>query len=263
VSAGRGDPASAPIKRAKTDGAAAPARFPLFFYALHAVERVFVRFSVHGAAEMHRNEDFPWVPALEAAWPAIRAELDAVMQRDEPIPPFQAISPEQAAITQDERWRTYVLYAYGARATRNCRECPATAAAVEHIPGMKSALFSILSPGKHIPPHRGPYKGLLRCHLGLRIPGPPGAARLRVGATHSTWAEGRALVFDDTLEHEVWNDSAEDRVVLFIDFLRPMRPPMGWINDRILKWIVGSPFGRANIARFKAWYRARGIDADV
>lgn len=245
------------------DVVAPSARFPLFFHALHAVERAYVRASLHGEAEVHRTVDFPWVPALEAAWPAIRAELDAVMQRDEPIPPFQAISPQQATITQDERWRTYVLYAYGAKATRNCRECPATAAAVERIPGMKSALFSILSPGKHIPPHRGPYKGLLRCHLGLRIPGPPGTARLRVGATHTTWTEGKALIFDDTLEHEVWNDSAEDRVVLFIDFLRPMRPPLDWLNDRILKWIVGSPFGRANIARFKAWYRARGIDADL
>lgn len=254
---------TAPEPRPPAATAAAPARFPLFFHALHAVERVYVRASLHGEAEVHRTDDFPWVPALEAAWPAIRAELDAVLQRDEPIPPFQAISPEQTAITQDERWRTYVLYAYGARATRNCRECPATAAAVERIPGMKSALFSILAPGKHIPPHRGPYKGLLRCHLGLRIPGPPGAARLRVGGTQATWTEGEALIFDDTLEHEVWNDSAEDRVVLFIDFLRPMRPPMDWINDRILKLIVGSPFGRANVARFRAWYRARGIDADV
>lgn len=254
---------TAPMPGATTRTDAAAAKFPLFFHALHAVERVYVRCSLHGEAEVHRTTDFPWVPALEAAWPAIRAELDAVMQRDEPIPPFQAISPEQAAITQDDRWRTYVLYAYGARATRNCRECPATAAAVERIPGMKSALFSILSPGKHIPPHRGPYKGLLRCHLGLRIPGPPGAARLRVGTTSATWEEGRALIFDDTLEHEAWNDTEEDRVVLFIDFLRPLRPPMDWINNGILQMIVGSPFGRANIARFKAWYRARGIDADV
>jgi len=240
-----------------------PARFPFFFHVLHAVERVFVRFSVHGEAAVHRNEDFPWVAALEADWQAIRAELDAVMLRHEPIPPFQEISPEQAAITQDDRWQTYVLVAYGAKAGRNCRECPATTAAIERIPGIKTALFSILAAGKHIPPHRGPYKGLLRCHLGLRIPGPPGAVRLRVGAVQATWHEGRALVFDDTFEHEVWNDSGEVRVVLFIDFMRPLRAPLSWINAAILKLIVGSPYGRTNIRRFAAWYRERGIDADV
>lgn len=242
---------------------AGPARFPFFFHVLHAVERIFVRYSLHGEATVHRNADFPWVAALEADWRAIRAELDAVLQRREPIPPFQEISPEQAAITQDDRWRTYVLYAYGAKAHRNCRECPATTAAVERIPGMKTALFSILDAGKHIPPHRGPYKGLLRCHLGLRIPGRPGAVRLRVGDVHTTWREGAAVVFDDTFDHEAWNDSDAVRVVLFIDFVRPLRAPLSWINGAILRLIVGSPYGRANIRRFAAWYKARGIDADV
>ena len=252
---------SSPVVALKT--VAGAARFPLFFHVLHAIERVFVRFSVHGEAAIHRNADFAWVAALESDCPAIRAELDAVMRRREPIPPFQEISPEQAAITQDDRWQTFVLYAYGAKAGRNCRACPATTAAVERIPGMKTALFSILAAGKHIPPHRGPYKGLLRCHLGLRIPGPPGAVRLRVGEAHTSWREGQALVFDDTFEHEVWNDSDDVRVVLFIDFVRPMRAPLAWINAAILKLIVGSPFGRANLRRFSAWYRARGIDADV
>jgi aspartyl/asparaginyl beta-hydroxylase (cupin superfamily) len=245
------------------DAVAGPARFPFFFHLLHAVERVFVRFSVHGEAPVHRNDDFPWVAALESDWRAIRAELDAVMLRREPIPAFQEISPEQAAITQDDRWRTYVLYAYGVKAGRNCRECPATAAAVERIPGMRTALFSILDGGKHIPPHRGPYKGLLRCHLGLRIPGPPGAVRLRVDGVQTAWKEGDALVFDDTFEHEVWNDSDAVRVVLFVDFVRPLRAPLSWINEAVLKLIVGSPYGRANIRRFAAWYRERGIDADV
>jgi aspartyl/asparaginyl beta-hydroxylase (cupin superfamily) len=238
-------------------------RFPLFFHGLHAIERWFVRHSVHGEAAIHRNADFPWVAALEAQWPAIRAELDHVMARGEPIPPFQEISPEQRAITQDDRWRTFVLYAYGAKARRNCRECPATAAAVERIPGMKTAMFSILAGGKHIPAHRGPYKGLLRCHLGLRVPGPPGAARIRVGAAMAHWREGEALVFDDTFDHEAWNDSDEARVVLFIDFVRPMRAPLSWLNEGILRAIVGSPYGRRNVRSFAQWYRLRGIEADV
>jgi aspartyl/asparaginyl beta-hydroxylase (cupin superfamily) len=206
------------------------AHFPFFFHLLHAFERLFVRFSLHAERE--------------------------------PIPSFQELSPEQRAITQDDKWKTYVLYAYGARANRNCRECPQTAAAVERIPGMKTAFFSILSAGKHIPSHRGPYKGLLRCHLGLVVPA-PAACRMRVGTREARWQEGRALVFDDTFHHEVWNDSAEERVVLFIDFVRPMRFPLGAINDAILRLIVRSPYGRRTMRRFADWYALHGIHADV
>ncbi len=252
-----------PAATEREGSAAKEPRFPFFFHLLHAVERVFVRFSVHGEAPVHRNEDFPWMAALEHDWRAIRAELDAVLLRREPIPAFQEIAPELQAITQDDRWQTYVLYAYGVKAPRNCQACPVTTAAVERIPGMKTALFSILAPGKHIPPHRGPYKGLLRAHLGLRIPGPPGAVRLRVGEVRTEWHEGQAIVFDDTFDHEVWNDSADVRVVLFIDFVRPMRTPLSWINEAVLRLIVGSPFGRAYVRRFAAWYRAHGIEADV
>jgi len=256
-------PASGFAKGEVKGEAAAPAGFPLFFKVLHAIERVFVHFSVHGEAAIHRNADFPWIAALQSEWEAIVVELDRVLERRDLIPPFQEISPEQQSITQDDRWRTYVLYAYGAKAMRNCRECPATTAAVERIPGMKTALFSILAPGKHIPAHRGPYKGLLRCHLGLRVPGQPGEVRLRVGETVVEWREGEALIFDDTFEHEVWNDSDHERIVLFIDFVRPLRAPLSWINTMLLRAIVGSPYGRSNIRRFAAWYRQHGIDVDV
>lgn len=222
-----------------------------------------MRFSVHPEREIYDSADFPWTRELEASWPAIRAELARVMAGREPIPSFQEISPEQQAITQDDKWKTYVLYAYGARANRNCRECPQTAAAVERIPGMKTAFFSILSAAKHIPSHRGPYKGLLRCHLGLIVPGPAAACRIRVGASEAGWQEGRVLVFDDTFHHEVWNDSAGERVVLFIDFVRPMRFPLAAINQAILRLIVWSPYGRRTLRRFADWYALRGIRADV
>jgi ornithine lipid ester-linked acyl 2-hydroxylase len=229
---------------------------------LHALERVYTRCSLQPAREIYDNTEFPWVRELEAATPDIRRELALVLEAREPIPPFQDISPEQRVITQDDRWRTYVLHAYGARANRNCRECPKTAAAVERIPGMKTALFSILSGHKHIPAHRGPYKGLLRCHLGLAVPD-PAACRMRVGSHTAAWHEGRALIFDDTFEHEVWNDGSAARVVLFIDFVRPMRAPFSWINRAILWLIQRSPYGRQSMRRFSDWYAGRGIDAEL
>jgi beta-hydroxylase len=239
------------------------AHFPAFFYVLHALERFYVRHSLHPEREIYDAADFPWTRELEASTPAIREELVRLLRGGEPIPNFQDVSPEQRAITDDDKWKTYVLYAYGARANRNCRECPQTAAAVERIPGMKTAFFSILSGHKHIPAHRGPYKGLLRCHLGLVVPGAPGECRIRVGDRHAGWQEGRALVFDDTFEHEVWNDTPAERVVLFVDFARPMRFPLPALNEAILRLIVGAPYGRRTVRRFASWYAAHGIHADV
>jgi beta-hydroxylase len=237
--------------------------FPFFFHILHGVERVFAWFSVHGEREIHDPADFPWVRDLEASWRVMRGELENVLQRRDLIPNFQEISPEQLAITRDDKWKTYVLYAYGVKAPHNCRACPETAAAVERIPGMKTAFFSILSGNKHIPDHRGPYKGLLRCHLGLIVPEPADSCGLRVGRSQTGWREGKAIVFDDTFRHEAWNRSAADRVVLFIDFARPLRFPLSWLNAAVLRLIVLSPYGRRAVRRFSQWYEARGVRTDM
>src|SRR5437867_3927702 len=90
---------------------------------------------------------------------------------------------------------------------------------LERVPGMTTAFFSILSPHKHIPDHRGPYKGVLRYHLALMIPEPRQACRIRVDGEYATWEEGKSLLFDDSYDHEAWNDTDGIRVVLFMDVL--------------------------------------------
>jgi aspartyl/asparaginyl beta-hydroxylase len=80
---------------------------------------------------------------------------------------------------------------------------------------MKTAFFSILAPGKHIPVHRGPYQRAIRAHLGLIIPDPKERCRIRVGNQFAHWNEGEVMVFDDSYVHEVWNDTDGIRVVLF------------------------------------------------
>jgi aspartyl/asparaginyl beta-hydroxylase (cupin superfamily) len=237
--------------------------FPFFFHVLHALEYLYERSSIHPQRALYDADEFPWTQELEASSPDIVAELKTVLGRRHLIPNFQDVSPEQRAITQDDKWKTYILYAYGARANHNCRECPRTTAAIERIPGMKTAFFSILAGGKHIPAHRGPYKGLLRCHLGLIVPVPANSCRIRVDGIDAHWQEGKTLVFDDTLPHEVWNDSADDRVVLFIDLMRPMRPPMSWTNGLVMRLIRYSPYARSTAEGFRRWYAERGIAADV
>jgi aspartyl/asparaginyl beta-hydroxylase (cupin superfamily) len=102
-------------------------------------------------------------------------------------------------------------------------------------------LYSILEPGKRLRPHRGPYNGLLRCHLGLIIPDDGTTSGLRVDDKIYSWKVGRSLVFDDTYDHEVWNDSNEQRVVLFVDFERPLRFPINYLNRLLLFAIRLSP----------------------
>jgi ornithine lipid ester-linked acyl 2-hydroxylase len=240
-----------------------PAARPSFFRVLHAMERFYERASRQRPQPIYASGEFAWTRELEAASPDILSELRGVLKDRGLIPPFHEISPEQQGITRDGTWQTFVLHAYGARANHNCRACPNTAAAVERIPGMKTALFSILAGGTHIPAHRGPYKGLLRCHLALIVPSPADSCRIRVGGTVAHWQEGKTFVFDDTFSHEVWNDSAEERVVLFIDFVRPMRAPVSWLNELVMRLIRWSPYARATAKRFRRWHEEHGIVADV
>src|SRR5438445_9608768 len=118
--------------------------------------------------------------------------------------------------------------------------CPRTAALMREIPGMTTAMFSILSPRKHILDHRGPYKGVIRYHLGLIVPKEKEACRIRVGDTIAHWEEGKSLFFDDTFPHEVWNDTDSMRVVLFMDILRPLPAPVALLNDLIIRIIAAS-----------------------
>lgn len=197
---------------------------------------------------------FSWVADLEAQWTQIRAELDNVLMRVDQLPNFQDISEDQYSITQDDRWKTYFFYAYGYKAEKNCQRCPKTARLIEHIPGMKTAFFSILLPHKQIPEHRGPYKGVLRYHLALKVPETK-LCGIRVGNEIRHWEEGKSLMFDDTFSHAAWNNTDEIRVILFVDFVRPMRFPASVLNQCMIQLIAWSPYVQSGKAKFMEWER--------
>jgi beta-hydroxylase len=125
---------------------------------------------------------------------------------------------------------------------------------------MKTAFFSILSPGKHIPAHRGPYKGVIRVHLGLKVPGPKEQCRIRVGNDYRHWEEGEVMLFDDTHDHEVWNDTDGERVVLFLDVVRPLAPPLDRINGTVISLIGKSPFVQNAKKNQEQWERKLASD---
>jgi beta-hydroxylase len=222
---------------------------------LMPIERWIGRRSLVGDATFFPLERFPWVGHIEQNWTTIRQELERVLEDHEALPNFQDISKDQIEITDDDRWKTFFLYGYGFKAKLGTEMCPRTAALMREIPGMKTAMFSILSPRKHILDHRGPYKGVLRYHLGLIVPRNAEACRIRVGEDIRHWDEGKSMIFDDTFNHEVWNDTDETRVVLFVDVLRPLRFPESAINWLIVKAIGYSPFVLDAKRNQEAWER--------
>jgi beta-hydroxylase len=216
-----------------------------------------------GRTAFFAPEDFPWTADLRKRWPAIRSELDRLLENLDDVPNFQDIQIEQRELTTDDKWKTYAFYGYGVSVDRNQRECPATADAIFAIPGMTSAMFSILAGNKRLPPHRGPYKGVLRYHLGLKVP-QPDRCGIRVREQVARWEEGKELIFDDTYEHEAWNDGAEPRVVLFVDFLRPLPFPLSSVNRAVIRVISKSPFIQDAKGRLEDWFelidRRRGAE---
>jgi len=112
--------------------------------------------------------------------------------------------------------------------------------------------------GRLVPPNfqdilRDVAPGVVRCHLGLTVPGAPDACGISVGGKVRHWHEGETMFFDDGYEHFAWNDSDGTRVVLFLDVIRPMRRPAADVNKGLLRAISWSPFLRDAKRRHEAW----------
>jgi beta-hydroxylase len=187
---------------------------------------------------------FVFTTMLERHAVEIRREAEEILRHRDIIPSFDQVSPDQKRISMDGKWRTFFLYGFGTKLQKNCGKAPLTASLLEQVPGLQTAWFSILAPGYHIPAHRGVTKGILTCHLGLLIPQEAERCRMRVQDQTLIWQQGTTLIFCDAYEHEVWNDTDEERTVLLLQFERPMR-------------LAGRLFNRAFVAILKltAYYK--------
>jgi beta-hydroxylase len=251
------DPQPTPIQAFGTTGIKPlerPSLIARFFMATVAfVERLNLAYSNVGNPPIYDNAVFPWTKAIERDWRAIRVELDRVLTRKDELPGFHELAADVASISQDSGWKTFVLAGYGFRSANNIKVCPRTWAACQNIPGLTTVMFSILEPGKHLPPHRGPYNGVLRLHLGLIVPEPREQLGIRVDKSIYRWKEGEAVIFDDAYEHEAWNKTPHTRVVLFVDFIKPLRFPANFLNWLLLHLAVFTPFIREGVDNQKAW----------
>ncbi len=178
--------------------------------------------------QFFETADFPWVPAIEAATDAVRDELKALLAGGlEGFRPYirsEENQPRNHPLLDKRDWSALFLCENGQVFDEAIRRCPQTWAAVQKAPqawierSSPTAMFSLLRAGARIPAHRGVTNVRLTCHLPLIVPPSCG---FRVGNEVRQWEEGKVLVFDDSIEHEAWNEGDEDRVVLIFDIARP------------------------------------------
>ncbi len=174
--------------------------------------------------------EFSWAAALEAAMPAIRSEILADLDSgSDEFSPYMVQNADRPranfhGLVDNPQWSTLDLWDKGQPIAALAERFPQTIAAVEatDLPRISvrapNVLFSRLSAGARIPPHHGMLNTRLVCHLPLVVP--PGCG-FRVGGETREWHEGKLLIFDDTIEHEAWNNGASDRIILIFDAWRP------------------------------------------
>jgi beta-hydroxylase len=224
-----------------------------FMAVVAFIERLNLKYSKVGNPAIYDNAVFPWASESEREWHLIRGALDKVLVRKDDLPGFHEIAADVMQTSNDRGWKTFMLAGYGLTSTRNIETCPETWRVCQKIPGLLTVMFSILEPGKHLKPHRGPYNGVLRLHLGLIVPEPRSELGIRVGQDIYRWEEGKAVIFDDAYEHEAWNNTPHTRVVLFVDFVKPMRFPARFLNWLLLKLAIFTPFIREGTENQKKW----------
>jgi aspartyl/asparaginyl beta-hydroxylase (cupin superfamily) len=179
--------------------------------------------------EFFDRAQFPWMEEMESHTDAITEELMAVLREDQGIAPYIGYGQDEplaqwAELNHSPRWSAYHLWAAGAPVPEHAARCPRTIEAWRKVPSPDQPgrtpvlMFSLLKPRTNIPAHVGASNARLVCHLPLIV---PDGCRFRVGNSVREWQRGRLWAFNDTIEHEAWNDSDRLRVVLIFDVWHP------------------------------------------
>lgn len=179
--------------------------------------------------QFYERKNFPWLDRVEAATGDIRNELLDVMKEDGAFAPYVEAEPNRRrgnyrGMLGNPEWSAFYLWKNGKPVEKNAARCPRTLEALKDAPLARvkgrtpTVLFSLLKAGARIPPHHGFINTRLICHLPLIV---PEGCSFRVGNDTRDWQEGKAWVFDDTIEHEAWNGSDRTRVILLFDIWRP------------------------------------------
>jgi len=199
------------------------------------------------------KKDYPELNVVTEAFPDIQREFEAIWKADrDALPRYHDIDPGEKAIsdTTDHNWSVFVLYLLGLKPEENRKLCPKTCAALDKVPGITQAFFSIMDPGKCVPMHSGPYFGFLRYHLPVHVPkeNPP---YITVDGRKHTWKLGEPMMFDDTWPHEVVNQSEDYRCVLIVDVLRSLPFFAHHFNKFMMKFLAKHTYGKSVVKRMR------------
>lgn len=185
---------------------------------------------------------FPGHKILEENWEIIRDEaLNLYTQGKATKIQGDQFFSEYIA---DQNWYKFYIKWYGNVDPKALEYCPKTVQILQQDPQIHLAMFSILKPGTIIKPHRGPFRGAMRYHLGLSTPGPK--CQILVDLESYSWSDGEGVLFDDTFVHSVRNDEENPRIILFLDIERPLRGIGSKINKWVCENIINKFTGRAN-----------------
>jgi aspartate beta-hydroxylase len=220
------------------DAAAGRARFQRYIEALAAADGA-GSLGIYPALDSqawHDPNDFPLTAYLRSHFKEIQSEILALES--------SRFHRESERIGRSGDWDVAFFYERGRRRDPVCDACPVTTRGIESAGGMRTLggliYVSRMRAGTHIQPHRGPTNLRVRCHLGIAVP--EGDCAIRVGNETRRWSEGECLVFDDYFEHEAWNHTSEDRIVLIIDLWHPGLAP---IEVRLLEGLQGYAYAYA------------------
>ncbi|GAB5410697.1 MAG: aspartyl/asparaginyl beta-hydroxylase domain-containing protein [Balneolaceae bacterium] len=181
------------------------------------------------------------------------------------IPAYEDLDKFQYDADEPQtKWKVFVLNMMGEFDEVAEKLCPEICNMIRQVPDVFQAMFSVLEPGRSIPAHKGPYKGYLRYHIGVKIPkvNPP---KIRIENTYHTWEEGKGVIFDDSWDHEVINNATEERVVLIVDILRPLpRTPLAinrFLTYKLIKPLYAKSMMKKNELFLKKMENKEMIDS--
>ncbi|XP_054446158.1 aspartyl/asparaginyl beta-hydroxylase isoform X15 [Pteronotus mesoamericanus] len=163
------------------------------------------------------------VKSLERNWKLIRDEGVAVMDKTKGL-----FLPEDENLREKGDWSQFTLWQQGRKNENACKGAPKTCSLLDKFPETTGCRrgqikYSIMHPGTHVWPHTGPTNCRLRMHLGLVIP--KEGCKIRCANETKTWEEGKVLIFDDSFEHEVWQDATSFRLIFIVDVWHPELTP--------------------------------------